>query len=143
MSRSLAHRYETDVARLLFEESWSGTAAEKESVSKSVMYSLLEGASNAMQIARDNIAGTVGGNSLGAAEVFIIDTVAGGAGYGRLIGQNARSVIDEALRIVSNCECGEEASCYQCLMSYGNQRDHGKLSRGVARDYLQRVVDEW
>ena len=140
MTRSLAHRYETDVARLVFNENWQGTTAEKESVSKSVMYALLEGASNAMQIARDNIAGTVGGNSLGAAEVFIIDTVAGGAGYGRLIGQNAKAVIEEALRIVSNCECGEEASCYQCLMSYENQRDHGKLSRGVAREYLECVI---
>lgn len=143
MTRSLAHRYETDVARLLFKNNWAGTSLEKEAVSKSVMFALLEGASNSMQIARDNIAGSVGGDTLGTAEVFIIDTVAGGAGYGRLIGQNIRIVIDEALRIVSSCECGVEASCYQCIMTYGNQRDHKIISRGLARDYLADVVNSW
>jgi ATP-dependent helicase YprA (DUF1998 family) len=107
------------------------------------MYALLEGASNELQISRDNLAGTIGRTSMPKPEVFIIDTVAGGAGYARLIGQNVRQVVSRALAIVSECECGEEASCYQCLMTYGNQRDHAVLSRGIARDYLEKVVAKW
>lgn len=140
-TRSLAHRYETDVARLVFEKNWN--SANTRSLSKSVMYALLEGASSSMQISRDNIAGSVGGTLIGKPEIYIIDTVAGGAGYGRLIGQNVRAVVERALEIVSNCECGEEASCYQCLMTYGNQRDHGELSRGSARDYLLTLTSDW
>jgi len=139
--RSLAHRYETDIARIEFEQSWN--AADAQPVAKSVMYALLEGASNELQISRDNLAGTIGRTSMPKPEVFIIDTVAGGAGYARLIGQNVRQVISRALAIVSECECGEEASCYQCLMTYGNQRDHAVLSRGIARDYLEKVVAKW
>lgn len=29
-----------------------------------------------------------------------------------------------------------EAACYSCLMSYGNQRDHGQLDRSSIRDFL-------
>ena len=137
--RSLAHRYETDVVRITFDEGWN--AADSKPVAKSVMFALLEGASNALQISRDNIAGTVSSNQAGNPEIYIIDTVAGGAGYGRLVGQHIKTVIEEAIGIASSCECGDETSCYQCLMSYGNQRDHAVLSRGLARDYLKRVIN--
>jgi ATP-dependent helicase YprA (DUF1998 family) len=136
--RALAHRYETDVVRITFDEGWN--AADTKPVAKSVMFALLEGASNALQISRDNIAGTVSSNQAGKPEIYIIDTVAGGAGYGRLVGQHIKTVIEEAIGIASTCECGDETSCYQCLMSYGNQRDHAVLSRGLARDYLKRVI---
>ena len=46
-----------------------------------------------------------------------------------------------ALRRVSTCECGAETSCYGCLRSYSNQRDHDELSRGAAEQILRRLLD--
>jgi very-short-patch-repair endonuclease len=34
-----------------------------------------------------------------------------------------------------------EAACYGCLMSYGNQRDHGQLDRAMIRDFLMSLRD--
>ena len=42
---------------------------------------------------------------------------------------------------VSECECGPETSCYGCLRSYENQRDHDNLSRGAAEQVLRRLMD--
>jgi very-short-patch-repair endonuclease len=34
-----------------------------------------------------------------------------------------------------------EAACYDCLLSYGNQRDHGLLDRHAIRDILKAIAD--
>jgi hypothetical protein len=34
-----------------------------------------------------------------------------------------------------------EAACYDCLLSYGNQRDHGLLDRHAIRDTLMAIAD--
>ncbi|MCW2625393.1 MAG: box helicase [Mycobacterium sp.] len=55
--------------------------------------------------------------------------------------QNPERVMQVALRRVSECECGPETSCYGCLRSYQNQRDHDYLSRGAAEQVLRRLVE--
>lgn len=49
-------------------------------------------------------------------------------------------VLAAALSRVSTCECGPETSCYGCLRSYQNQRDHDDLSRGAAHQLLTRLL---
>jgi hypothetical protein len=41
---------------------------------------------------------------------------------------------------VSECDCGEETSCYGCLRSFRNQRHHEELSRRAAIDVLRPLV---
>lgn len=55
--------------------------------------------------------------------------------------QNLDRVLRVALRRVSECECGPETSCYGCLRSYQNQRDHDDLSRGTAEQVLRRLME--
>jgi ATP-dependent helicase YprA (DUF1998 family) len=110
------------------------------STSLSVLYAVLNGAANALQIADGNIDGAVTKYRTGLPTIDIIDTFPAGAGYARLISESVEKVIGTALDIVSNCTCGEETSCYACLRSYRNQRVHDKLSRGAAMRYLSILI---
>ncbi|PZQ88273.1 MAG: DEAD/DEAH box helicase [Leifsonia xyli] len=139
---SLAHRYETDVVRLAFEGPWPGTSSgERLSTANSVLQAIIQGASEALQIAREDIDGQVDGGIVGgAAAIVLVDAVPGGAGYAELIAQNIASVVAGALRLSDDCECGEETSCYQCLRTYSNQRLHDSLSRGLSASFLGSVA---
>ncbi len=132
----LAHTYETDLLDLTFEVpgQW-GQAAWK-----SVMYAVVEAASEALEIARDDIGVTLSPSGVGAWSVALFDTVPGGAGNVLTIAEQINKVLRVALLRVSRCECGPETSCYSCLRSYSNQRDHEVLSRGVARDLLGALL---
>ncbi len=137
--QSLAHKFQTDVARFEFPFSWGGTA-DAPFVARSVMYALLNGAANALQISPSNIDATITQLSSSKATINIVDTVPGGAGYAKLIAKSIVQVLTTALDIVTRCECGEETSCYMCLRSYSNQRFHDDLSRGLAKTFLERVL---
>ena len=72
----------------------------------SVLYAVLQGVSESLQIARDNVDGSVvGGLAHGMPELVLMDTVPGGAGYANLIAENTwflgatlSGVIGEGLR---------------------------------------------
>ncbi|WP_448231487.1 DEAD/DEAH box helicase [Microbacterium lacticum] len=138
----LGHRYETDVVRISLGAPWMGsTTGERRAVAHSVLYAILQGISEELQIARDNVDGAVtGGVASGTAELVLMDTVPGGAGYAALIAENMESVLARARAIVETCECGPETSCSSCLRTYSNQKWHDMLSRGAAVSYLARLA---
>jgi ATP-dependent helicase YprA (DUF1998 family) len=127
--RQLGHEYLTDVLEIRVSLDMSYDQA------RSALYALLEGAARALSIKRDDIDGTLHRFSVSDPYAFILfDKVPGGAGHVQEIGQNLPSVIQASVERVSNCECGEETSCYSCLRNYWNQMWHEVLSR---RDALQ------
>jgi len=103
----------------------------------STLYALLESACDTLQIAREDLGGTLLPVSKGAWSFVLYDTVPGGAGHSLQAQENLTRIISAALTRVSTCDCGPETSCYGCLRSYGNQRDHDELSRGRAQTALQ------
>jgi ATP-dependent helicase YprA (DUF1998 family) len=112
----------------------------------STLYALIEGAS-ALSIHRDDIGGASYTHAPNAGPALIIfDAVPGGAGHAQRIGDRLPELFRAALDRVSRCLCGIETSCYSCLRSYRNQREHALLSRGAAihvlRDVLQGPVAE-
>lgn len=132
---SLGHRYQTDVAEFTFkdsrflglpEESWLST-----------LYALLGGASEALEISRDDIDGALAWSADGQRSIVLFDTVPGGAGAAMKIVENAERILQAALDRVNSCDCGPETSCYGCLRSYRNGRDHDKLSRDGALRVLE------
>jgi ATP-dependent helicase YprA (DUF1998 family) len=133
----LAHKYETDVVRIKMPQPWTG--AVPASTSLSVLYAVLQGAAHELQISRDNIDGVAESFAATGGEITIIDTVPGGAGYARLIGAHLEAVLARARKVVAECECGEETSCYMCLRNYSNQRSHDMLNRGEALRYLDTL----
>lgn len=109
-------------------------------VARSVLYALLEGAA-LLPIKRDEIDGTVRPFKVEGATMFesllLYDNVPGGAGHAQRIGKHLAEVFAHAFARVSECECGEETACYQCLRTYTNQAHHETLSRGAARKVLE------
>ncbi|OZM79671.1 DEAD/DEAH box helicase [Pseudonocardia sp. MH-G8] len=133
----LAHRYETDL--LTLDVSLPGVQGNMPAW-KSVLYAVVEAACETLEIARDDIGGSLAPIGPSAWSIVLFDTVAGGAGHVLQVEQSLTEVLTAALHRVSDCECGPETSCYGCLRSYQNQRDHDELSRGAAEQVLRRLI---
>lgn len=73
-------------------------------------------------------------------EVFIYDTLPNGAGYAEEVAKEIDEVLERALDLCSHCSGECETACYQCLLDYGNQRQHGLLDRRLARDLLNFIL---
>ncbi len=133
----LGHLFMTDVLELSFDVHFSG-----EEAILSVLYALLDGASEALDIPRDDINGTFYYRAGGQSPSFILfDDVPGGAGHVRRIYNNLRPAVEAALERLERCECSWDTSCYNCLRNYQNQWAHDLLRRGVAIEVLRSVLD--
>jgi hypothetical protein len=129
----LGHEFLTDVLELRLAAPMDRQSAF------STLYALLE-ASAALGLERSDVAGAL--HTFGRGEspaIVIYDTVPGGAGHARYIGERLSELIAAAAARVESCECGPETSCYSCLRSYANQHLHEELSRGAAARVLQLV----
>ena len=133
----LAHSYETD---LLFIDIRLPGASDSQSSWKSLLYAILEAACDELEIARDDIGASLAPTGASSWEIVLYDAVPGGAGHVLIVEQNLERVLRAALKRVSSCDCGPETSCYGCLRSYSNQRDHDELSRGAAVDLLEAML---
>lgn len=134
---SLGHRYQSDIAEFAFE----GVPYRRDQEANwlSSLYAILEGASEALEISRDDIDGALSWSADHRRSIVLFDTVPGGAGAAKRIAENIERVLHSALNRVLSCDCGEETSCYGCLRSYRNARFHEELSRGAALQLLGAV----
>jgi ATP-dependent helicase YprA (DUF1998 family) len=137
-SYHLGHDFLTDVIELRF---MTFEQLENENLWRSLTYALLEGASRALAIRRDDIDGTIYRfDKAGRPAIILYDNVPGGAGHVQRIYQELEAVLQSAFAHVNNDCCGPETSCYECLRTYRNQVYHDQLERGLARDFLQKCL---
>jgi ATP-dependent helicase YprA (DUF1998 family) len=134
---SLAHRYETDLLEVTF-SSGQGLPGMTVGEWRSVLYALLEGASDSLNISRDDIDGTLYPKPGRNISLVLFDTVPGGAGGALRIAKSFDIVLKAALARMDGCECGPETSCYGCLRNFRNQPYHDQLRRGDALTFLAR-----
>jgi ATP-dependent helicase YprA (DUF1998 family) len=73
-------------------------------------------------------------------EVFIYDTLAGGAGFSPQLVRYGQELFDEALNILTDCPEGCDASCYRCLRSFRNKLDHRLLDRKLGEQLLRHAL---
>jgi superfamily II DNA or RNA helicase len=131
----LGHHFMTDVLQLRF-----SLSIQQENAIYSLLYAILSGASDALDIPRDDIDGVIFFQD-GQPSFLLYDTTPGGSGHVKMIDKNLSQALDGAYKRVSKCEgCGKETSCYSCLRSYRNQFIHDKLERGLAEEILARVL---
>ena len=131
----LGHRFMTDVLELRL--SGIQFLLKKSSAMYSLMYALLDGASEELGIRRNDIDGTLYFHKYGEPpSIIIYDNVPGGAGHVERIKKNLRQVAETAFQKIDNCKCGENTSCYNCLRNYNNQYFHDELQRGYALEIL-------
>jgi len=78
------------------------------------------------------------------AEVYLYDTLSGGAGYAQRAGQEIADILQKEVTEILKCEDfkqqGCDRSCYKCLRHYHNQFIHSKLDRFLARDLLDWML---
>lgn len=75
------------------------------------------------------------------ADVYLFDTLAGGAGYADQVGQDLEEVLRRTLRELKSCPADCDRSCYNCLRHYRNQFWHEHLDRHLAASLLQFALD--
>jgi len=66
------------------------------------------------------------------ADIFIYDTLSGGAGYALQAGESFDSIFQVAKRLMSSCVCLD--SCENCLRHYANRFNHLNLDRNLGSD---------
>lgn len=146
--RSLAHTYETDILRVRLDAPGLGgpgpdgagdSGAGERARWHSLLYALLEGCAEGLEISRGDIDGVVHAGADGGSGLVLFDTVPGGAGSAARIAASLDTAVDFALRRVSACDCGLETSCYGCLRTPGNERYHEGLSRSAALAILEAL----
>ena len=74
------------------------------------------------------------------AEIYLYDTLPGGAGFAERVGRLGLTVFEEALRILEGCPEGCDRSCYRCLRSYKNKFEHDVLDRHLGAGLLRYLI---
>jgi ATP-dependent helicase YprA (DUF1998 family) len=83
---------------------------------------------------------TPGGREGLEAEIYIYDTLAGGAGFARRLADLGIDVFNEALRLVEACPENCDRSCYRCLRSFSNRFEHDLLDRHLGASLLRYLI---
>jgi ATP-dependent helicase YprA (DUF1998 family) len=80
------------------------------------------------------------------AELYLYDTLSGGAGYAQKAGQEILNILQNEVLEILKCEdnkhLGCDRSCYKCLRHYHNQFVHSKLDRFLAHDLLLWMLND-
>ncbi len=74
------------------------------------------------------------------AEIFVYDTLPGGAGFSAQLVTRGRELFERALALVESCPERCDASCYRCLRSFKNKFEHGLLDRHVGAELLRYLL---
>lgn len=85
---------------------------------------------------------TAAGRDGREAEIYLYDTLPGGAGFAQRVGRLGMIVFEDALRILENCPENCDRSCYRCLRSYKNKFEHDLLDRHVGASLLRFVLTD-
>lgn len=75
-----------------------------------------------------------------AADIYLFDTLSGGAGYADQAGVIIDRVLTRTLKELEGCPANCERSCYNCLRHYANQYWHEHLDRHLAATLLRYLL---
>ncbi|MDD2493615.1 MAG: DEAD/DEAH box helicase [Tissierellia bacterium] len=142
---ALGYNFETDIVEIDFGNIFIDLSNE-DGFWESLMYSIIEGMSIALEIDRSDIDGTLYVKNNLSKSLILFDTVPGGAGHvKRLMDKECFKLsLEKALEVVSECSCGgekQDTSCYNCLRNYYNQYCHDKMKRCYAIDGLHLLLE--
>lgn len=74
------------------------------------------------------------------AEIFLYDTLPGGAGFARNAAADGVNLFKRALEITRECKEGCDSSCYRCLRNFRNKIEHGLLDRHVGAALIEYLL---
>lgn len=70
-------------------------------------------------------------------DVYLYDTLSGGAGYAELAGRHLDEILDSVLTLLENCPAHCDRSCESCLRHYHNQHLRDRLDRFIGAQLLR------
>lgn len=71
-------------------------------------------------------------------DIYLYDTLSGGAGYSELAAKYFEEIIEDALNILEECNCN--TSCTECLDHFHNQHLKRLLDRKLAASFLRYAI---
>ena len=74
------------------------------------------------------------------AEIYLYDTLPGGAGFAQQVEKLGITVFEDALQILEVCPENCDRSCYRCLRSYRNKYEHDLLDRHLGASLLRYFI---
>lgn len=83
---------------------------------------------------------TPGGAAGFEAEIYLYDTLPGGAGFTRRIKELGAKIFYETLRRLEECPGRCDQSCYRCIRSFRNRTEHRMLDRKVGASLLRHLM---
>ena len=141
----LGHQFLSDILDLRIQ----GHTPQNEHFWLSLLYAILEGASSALNVRRQDLDGCLYpyADRNMAPALVLFDDVPGGAGHVYRVREYFDAVLRAARdRVDGRCGCGGgpngpgDTSCYGCLRNYRNQFCHDALSRGAISQFLGRLL---
>lgn len=75
------------------------------------------------------------------AEIYVYDTLPGGAGFSKRAGELGLALFQDALEILEHCPDRCDRSCYRCLRSYKNKFEHDLLDRHLGASLLRFLLN--
>ena len=73
-------------------------------------------------------------------ELYLYDTLAGGAGFVQQVSTQITDVLSKALTLLETCPTKCDKSCYRCLRSYKNKFEHELLDRKLGATLLRHLL---
>ena len=73
-------------------------------------------------------------------DIYLYDTLAGGAGYAELAGQYLNDILRDVLKLLENCPAHCDRACESCLSHYHNQHLRDRLDRFVGAQLLRYAM---
>lgn len=83
---------------------------------------------------------TPAGTSGLEAEIFLYDTLPGGAGFSSQLADRGLELFQLALHLMKTCPENCDASCYRCLRGFKNKFEHSLLDRHVGVELLEYLL---
>jgi hypothetical protein len=140
--RQLGYVFKTDICQIGF-PGCSTPPGGDDAFWYSLLFALVEGCAEALDIARDDIGGVLAFESR-QPDVILYDDVPGGAGHTwRIANEPASlaSVLTSARdRVSGDCGCDPDTTCYGCLRAFTNQRFHDVMQRRLPLSFLDELL---
>lgn len=74
-------------------------------------------------------------------DVYLYDTLSGGAGYAELAARNVGEILQQTLALLEECPAHCDQSCESCLRHYHNQYLKDRLDRHLGAELLQYALN--
>ncbi|MFC8655386.1 DEAD/DEAH box helicase [Streptomyces parvus] len=76
------------------------------------------------------------------ADIYMYDTLAGGAGFTRRVNDHGVEIFRRTLELLEDCPANCDESCYRCLRSFRNRFEHNLLDRHVGASLLRYLMND-